>query len=87
MISTTDGPADWLKDRFFENFIEFGQATKAQIEILLVHQTNVDSLFLDSMPHLKGIIRLGVGYDKLDLKACEERQVSVTNIPGYCTEE
>jgi D-3-phosphoglycerate dehydrogenase len=87
MISTTDGPEDWLKDRFAANFIEFGQAPKKQIEILLVHQTRVDALFLDSLPHLKGIIRLGVGYDKVDLQACQDRKVSVTNIPGYCTEE
>ena len=63
------------------------QNAPEEISVLVVHQQQVNSEYLDQFPRLKGIIRLGVGYDKIDLKACQQRQIEVTNIPDYCRSE
>lgn len=42
---------------------------------------------LDSLPKLKLILRMGVGLNSVDLKACSCRGVIVCNTPGYCDEE
>jgi D-3-phosphoglycerate dehydrogenase len=57
------------------------------IEVLVVHQTMVDASLLQRYPRLRGIVRLGVGYDKVDLNACRANGVAVANVPDYCTSE
>lgn len=57
------------------------------IEVVVVHQTIVDAAFLAAYPRLRGVVRLGVGYDKVDLDACRARGVAVANVPDYCTAE
>lgn len=37
---------------------------------------------LDLFPRLKVIVRMGVGYDRLDRAALAERGVTVCNVPG-----
>lgn len=81
-LGTTDGPVQWLRERF-----GVLAESPAATEVLLVHQTVVDATFLNDYPALRGIIRLGVGYDKVDLSACQTRNIDVANIPDYCTEE
>lgn len=36
---------------------------------------------------LKLIVRIGVGYDNVDIKAAGDLNISVCNVPGYCVEE
>lgn len=55
--------------------------------VVIVHQTVVDRSFLDRFPNLIAVIRRGVGFDKVDLEACEKRGIVVTNVPNYCTRE
>ena len=59
----------------------------ADVQVMIVHQTDVNREFIKRFPQLKGIVRLGVGYDKVDLQACRERGIQVANIPDYCTTE
>ncbi len=40
-----------------------------------------------SLKKCKIIARAGVGYDMIDVKACREHGIEVTNLPDYCTEE
>jgi phosphoglycerate dehydrogenase-like enzyme len=63
------------------------QSDPGAIEVLVVHQTIVDASLLEQYPRLKGIVRLGVGYDKVDLNACRAQGISVAHIPDYCTNE
>jgi D-3-phosphoglycerate dehydrogenase len=63
------------------------QSDPGAIEVLVVHQTMVDASLLRRYPRLKGIVRLGVGYDKVDLDACRARGVCVAHVPDYCTSE
>lgn len=36
---------------------------------------------------LKLIVRIGVGYDNIDIKAAGDLNISVCNVPGFCVEE
>lgn len=38
-------------------------------------------------PALRHVGRIGVGLDNIDLAACRQRGVCVTNVPDYCVEE
>jgi len=46
----------------------------------------VDSALLDTAPALRIVANAGVGYDNVDLAACRERGVIVTNTPGVLTD-
>lgn len=83
-VGTTDGPVEWLCEHFGEDAVGL---LDPQTEVLWVHQTVVDAAFLSAFPNLKGVIRLGVGYDKVDLAACAVRGIQVANVPDYCTDE
>jgi phosphoglycerate dehydrogenase-like enzyme len=62
-------------------------ADPASVAVAIVHQTAVDAAFLGGYPNLAAVVRLGVGYDKVDLAACRARGVRVANVPDYCTSE
>lgn len=59
----------------------------AAVAVAIVHQTPVTAAFLAALPNLRAVVRLGVGYDKVDLAACRARAVQVANVPDYCTAE
>jgi glyoxylate reductase len=47
----------------------------------------IDDAFLDAAgPQLRVVANIGVGYDNVDVAACEARAVVVTNTPGVLTE-
>src|SRR5690606_35065924 len=46
-----------------------------------------DRALIEQLPNLEIIANFGVGYDGIDLKACAERGVVVTNTPDVLTEE
>ncbi|KAK3722918.1 hypothetical protein LTR37_002063 [Vermiconidia calcicola] len=54
------------------------------IEVLKMPFTEQD---LSLFPRLKVIVRMGVGYDRLDRVALAKRDVTVCNVPDYGTEE
>ena len=73
------GPAwDELTD------VEVGtvDAPRPDIEALLVANDEVDEALLASLPSLRLVANFGVGYDRIDVAACRDRGVAVTNTPG-----
>lgn len=46
----------------------------------------VDDAFLDAAPELRVVANVAVGYDNVDVPACNERGVVVTNTPGVLTD-
>ena len=50
---------------------------------ILVRHTTIDEGFLSEMKNLKAIVRYGVGYDNIDIKACTKYGVKVANVQGY----
>lgn len=57
----------------------------AQCTGLLVRMTVVDNTFLNDLSNLKALVRYGIGYDNIDLKAATERGIPVANVQGYAT--
>jgi D-3-phosphoglycerate dehydrogenase len=52
---------------------------------LFIRQTEIDKAFLDALPHLKAIVRYGVGYDNINLFEAKAHGVKVANVQGYAT--
>jgi D-3-phosphoglycerate dehydrogenase len=50
---------------------------------ILVRELLIDQEALGIMPHLKAIVRYGVGYDNIDLETTRERSIRVANVQGY----
>ncbi|HEX9443087.1 MAG TPA: C-terminal binding protein [Candidatus Binatia bacterium] len=42
---------------------------------------------LDRLPHLRAIVRYGIGVDTIDLAAATRRGILVANVPDYCVDE
>lgn len=63
-------------------------ARGADADVLLVyHDIKLTERSIAALPHLKGIVRCGVGYDNVDLRAAGGRGVVVCNVPDYGAEE
>ena len=58
-----------------------------EVEVLLVWNQIIDEDFLSQFPNLKGIVRYGVGYDKINIDAVKKRKLVVCNTPDYAMEE
>ena len=54
-------------------------------DILLSNKTILDKEVLSKLPNLKYIGLMSTGTNIVDLKYCRERNIPVTNIPGYST--
>ncbi len=58
----------------------------ADVAVTMFHD-RVDRAFLDAAgPGLKGVCNFAVGFDNIDLAACRERSIVVTNTPDAVTE-
>jgi glyoxylate reductase len=70
-------------------FDELRQVEIAPLETVPTPQDGIEALIvanepipLDLFPALRLIANFGVGYDRIDVAACAERGVAVTNTPG-----
>jgi C-terminal binding protein len=70
-----------------ENLASLPDAICAEADGLFVFRNWLTREDLARFPRLKVIVRLGVGYDRLDRAACAERGVTVCNVPDYGTAE
>jgi glyoxylate reductase len=52
------------------------------VEVLLQAVVEVGPAELDLLPDLRLVANYGVGYDRVDVSACRDRGVAVTNTPG-----
>ena len=56
-------------------------------EVLLLGYAPIPREVIESLPNLKLIALMSMGFDFVDLEAASERGVYVTNVPGAATEE
>jgi D-3-phosphoglycerate dehydrogenase len=56
-------------------------------EVLLVQWCPITRRVLKSLPHLRGVVRYGIGVNNIDLEAARELRIGVANVPTYCIEE
>src|SRR5690606_26121144 len=66
-----------------EGWAERLEAAEALIALLTVR---VDAALLERAPRLRVVANAVVGYDNVDLAACRERGIVVTNTPDVLTE-
>ena len=59
----------------------------AGADVVVVGGARLSREFLAALPDLKGIARLGIGVDNIDLDAATELGIVVGNIPEFCTDE
>jgi C-terminal binding protein len=57
------------------------------IEVLMVWHKNINKHYIEKFPNLKGIVRYGVGYDNIDIKYANSKNIFVCNTPDYGTDE
>jgi lactate dehydrogenase-like 2-hydroxyacid dehydrogenase len=75
------GPA-WDELREVEYLAGPFEESYPGVEVLAGVGQSVDDAVLERFPDLRLIANYGVGYDMIDVAACERRGVGVTNTPG-----
>ena len=56
-------------------------------DVLIASTAAMTREFLNQLPRLKGIVRLGIGVDSVDLDAATELGIVVANVPEFCQDE
>src|SRR5215468_12140288 len=69
------------------SFAELDPADCAAADGLMIMRWAVTAADLDRFPRLRCVVRMGVGYDKLDRKALAGRNILVCRVPDYGTTE
>ena len=62
-------------------------AETREADAVITWRTRVDASAIDQLERCKVIVRMGVGYDLVDIEAAKRRGIPVCNIPDYCTNE
>jgi len=56
-------------------------------DVLMTVLVKLSAEVMDACPHLKGLIRYGIGVDAIDISAASERGIPVCNFTDYCIPE
>lgn len=54
--------------------------------LLLMCYTPISRAVIEAAPHLRGIVKYGVGIDAIDIDAAKSRHIPVVNVPEYAEE-
>lgn len=55
--------------------------------VLVNHEMTIDRAVAAKLARARMVVRFGAGFDNIDLAACAERGIAVSNVPDYGTEE
>jgi len=81
------GPDVRIVKRDAKMLSELSDADCAEADGLMILAFPVTGADLARFPRLRAIVRMGVGYDKLDRPAAAARNVLICNVPDYGTTE
>ena len=81
------GPEVRIVRRTKTALAELDPADCAEIDGLMIMRHAVSAADIARFPRLRAIVRMGVGYDKIDRPAAAARSVLVCNVPDYGTTE
>ena len=81
------GPDVRIVKREAKALSELSDADCAEADGLMILAFPVTGADLERFPRLRAIVRMGVGYDKLDRPAAAARNVLICNVPDYGTTE
>ncbi len=56
-------------------------------EVIVMGATPLTRAFFAAVPRMKGVVRLGIGVDNLDIGAATEFGIVIGNVPDFCSEE
>ncbi len=59
----------------------------AAADAIITTAARISRRVLENLPNLQVVVRYGVGYDTIDVKAATQNHVLIVNIPDYCFEE
>jgi len=57
-------------------------AAVADVDAIIIRSDIVDQAVIDAAKKLKIVVRAGAGYDNVDLKACQGKEIVAMNTPG-----
>ncbi len=63
------------------------QSLVAEADAVITQFAPINADVIGAMQRAKVIVRYGIGYDNVDVKAARERGIPVCNIPDYCIDE
>lgn len=63
------------------------KALVAEADAVITQFAPINAEVIGAMQRAKVIVRYGIGYDNVDVKAARERGIPVCNIPDYCIDE
>ena len=66
---------------------ELSDADCAAVNGLMIFRQYLTEADIARMPNLRAVVRMGVGYDRLDRVAAAQRNIIVCNVPDYGTTE
>jgi C-terminal binding protein len=81
-----EGLADVVALNAFSEEDLIGRIEEADA-IMLYHFVSLTSRTIERLKHCKLIVRCGVGFDNVDVRAARERGITVANVPDYGTED
>jgi C-terminal binding protein len=81
------GPDVRIVKRDTKTLAELSDADCAEADGLMIMGFAATGADLERFPRLRAIVRMGVGYDKLDRPAAAARNVLICNVPDYGTTE
>ena len=93
-----EGPVCGLDEKLINNAggaLHYGRAgglaeriaLAQSAEVLIASTAPMTREFLRELPQLKGVVRLGIGVDSVDLQAATDLGIVVANVPEFCQEE
>jgi phosphoglycerate dehydrogenase-like enzyme len=81
------GPEVTILRRTKASLAELDAADCAEVDGLMIMRHAVSAADIARFPRLRAIVRMGVGYDRIDREAAARRNVLVCNVPDYGTTE
>jgi C-terminal binding protein len=81
------GPGASIVMRDAATLADLSQADRDEVEGLMIFRLWAPGAELAKFPKLRAVVRMGVGYDRVDRAWCADNNVLVCNVPDYGTME
>lgn len=81
---------DYIHNPYIESEIlheAISDTLHEDIEVLLIWDEVVSKVDINNLPKLKAIIRIGAGFDNVDLVYARQKNINVCNVPDYGVDE
>lgn len=86
-ILSTEFPGVEIKTSTYEYLDDLENFGKYADGILAQVYADIPKSTIEKLENCKGIAVYGGGYDRIDINACKEKGIHVTNIQDYCSED